>query len=56
MNIKKLEKEIMAHLEEAPIVKEHLKVLDWKVNWVMRLIGATFVATLATLIAAMLRH
>jgi hypothetical protein len=54
--MKQLEKDIIDHLKEAPVVRAHLKVLDGKMNWVMGLISATFVATLGALLIAMLRR
>jgi hypothetical protein len=56
MSMKQLEIEIVNHLKEAPIVKAHLQTLDWKMNWVMGLISATFVATLGALLALMIRR
>jgi hypothetical protein len=53
--MKQLEKDIIDHLKEAPVVRQHLAVLDWKMNWAMGLISATFVATLGALLVAMLR-
>lgn len=55
MSIKQLEKDIVDHLKEAPLVKKHLEVLDWKINWTMGLVTATFVATLGALLTALLR-
>lgn len=52
---KQLERDIVTHLQEAPVIKKHLEVLDWKSNWTMGLVASTFIAVLGALVVVVTR-